>query len=177
MEKELAILEYFFEDPLGEYHIREIARIAKINHMTARAYLNKFVKENLLIKKETKLYTSYSANTTNKKFVNLKLYYNLEKLRESKIIEELEKTYDYPTIVLFGSYSTATNTRNSDVDLLIITNIQKEFNTEKHEKILKRKISMHKITEKEFQKMKTKNPELINNICNGITLSGRLEVI
>ncbi|MBS3174561.1 nucleotidyltransferase domain-containing protein [Candidatus Woesearchaeota archaeon] len=177
MDKELAILENFFEDPVREYHIREIARRIKLNHMTARKYLNKLLKENLLKKRETKLYSAYSGNTTNKRFTNLKLFHNLEKIRESKLIEDLETAYDYPTVILFGSYSTATNTKNSDIDIFIITNIEKEFNTEKYEKITKRKISIHKVTEKEFQNMKIKNPELVNNICNGITLSGKLEVI
>ncbi|KHO53361.1 MAG: hypothetical protein QT09_C0014G0052 [archaeon GW2011_AR18] len=177
MDKELLILQYFFEDPLGEYHIREIARLAKINHMTARKYLNNLVKDGLLEKKDTKLYETYIANTKNKKFINNKLYYNLDKLRESGIIEELEEYYDYPTIILFGSYATATNTKNSDIDIFILTNIQKEFNKEKYEKILKRKISIHRLTEKEFNNMKIKNPELVNNIINGITLAGKLEVV
>ena len=56
MDKELAILEHFFENPTGEFHIREIARLTKLNHMTARAYLNHFVKEGLLSKKKSKIY-------------------------------------------------------------------------------------------------------------------------
>lgn len=177
MDKKLAILEYFFEDPTGEFHIREIARLTKLNHMTARAYLNDFVKEGLLNKKKSKIYTAYAADTKNKKFLNLKLYHNLEKLRESGIIEGLEEMYDYPVIILFGSYAAATNTKGSDIDLFILTDIQKDCNVEKYERVLKRKISLHKFTEKEFKNMKIKNPELINNIINGINLSGKLEVV
>ena len=177
MYKELSILRNFFEDPTREFHIREIARLAKLNHMTVRSYLNKFVKEGLLIKKKSGLYATYSANFSNKKFINLKLYYNIEKLRQSKIIEELEKTYDYPVIILFGSYAGATNTKDSDIDLCVITNIKKEFKLEKYQNILNRIVSLHKFNEKEFKNMKTKNPELLNNICNGIKLSGKLEVV
>ena len=177
MDKEIAILKFFFEDPIGEYHIREVARLAKITHMTARSYLNRFVKEGLIVKKETKVYSSYSANFNNSKFRNIKLYYNLEMLRESKIISDLEIFYDYPTIILFGSYSNATNAKNSDIDLCVITNIQKEFNIDKYSNFLKRQVSLHKFTEKEIENMKTKNSELLNNICNGIVVSGKLEVI
>lgn len=176
MYKELVILKYFFEDPTGEFHIRELGRLTKLNHMTVRAYLNKFVKQDLISRKKSKLYISYSANISNKKFLNLKLYYNLEKLRESKIIEDLESTYDYPVVVLFGSYATTTNTKDSDIDLFILTDIQKYFSLEKYEKVLNRKVSIHKFTEKEFQNIKIKNPELLNNIINGIGLSGKLEV-
>ena len=177
MDKELSILKYFFDDPTGEYHIREIGRLAKINHMTARKYMNKFVKCGLLNKKKTKLYETYIANTKDEKFLNKKRYYNIEMIRESGIIEEIENFYDYPTIILFGSYATATNTKDSDIDIFILTDIQKEFNTEKYKKILKREISIHKFAEKEFNNMKIKNKELINNIINGITLRGKLEVL
>ena len=78
---------------------------------------------------------------------------------------------------MFGSYSTATNTKESDVDLFIITNIKKEFNLNKYEALLKRRISLQIVTEKEFKTMKIKNSELVNNLCNGITLAGKLEVI
>lgn len=177
MDKKLAILKNFFEDPIGDFYIREIARLTKLNHMTARSHLNRLVKEGLLKKKKFKLYPAYSANISNKQFLNLKLYYNLEEIRRSEIIEELEKLYDYPAIVLFGSYSYATNTKDSDIDLFILTNILTEFKIEKYEKSLKRKISLHKFSEKEFQNMKLKNPEFINNICNGIVLSGKLGVL
>ena len=177
MYKELDILKFFFEDPLGEYRIRELARLTKLNAMTVRKYFNNLTKKGLLIKKESKLYNTYSANTKNEEFKNFKLYYNLEMIRLSKIIIELEIFYDYPTIVLFGSYSNATNNKESDIDLCIITNIQKEFNVNKYSNILKRPVSLHSFTEKEISNMKIKNPELLNNICNGIILSGKLEVV
>ena len=177
MYKELDIMGIFFEDPLGGYHIREIARFTKLNPMTVRAYLSRFVKEGLVIRNETKLYAVYSGNPKGLKFRNLKLYYNLEKLRKSSIMSDLEIFYDYPPIVLFGSYSNATDIKNSDIDLCVITNIPKEFSMDKYSKILKKQVSLHKFTEKEIQNMKTKNPELLNNICNGIVISGKLEVI
>ena len=177
MYKELDILKLFFEDPTEEYHIREVARITKLNPMTIRKYFDYFLKEELIVKKASKLYSTFSANIQSQKFRDFKLFHNLKRLRESKIINDLEIFYDYPPIVLFGSYSSATNTKNSDIDICIITNIQKEFNVEKYSKILKRQVSLHKFTEKEIQNMKLKNPELLNNVCNGVVVSGKLEVI
>lgn len=177
MDKKIAILGHFFENPTGEYHIREIAKLTGINHMTARSRLNELVKECLLRKQKSKLYMAYSANIEEKKFLNFKLYYNLEKIRVSGILGRLEEHYDYPVIVLFGSYSSATNTKDSDIDLFVLTGIKKEIKLDQYETILNRKISLHKFSEKEFKTMKIKNPELINNICNGIKLSGKLEIV
>lgn len=176
MEKELTILKPFFEEPNREYHIRELSRILKINHTSIRQHLNKLVKEVFLDFRKEKVYSSYKAKI-NKKFLNLKLYHNLEKLRISEIVDDLEKKFDYPVIVLFGSYASAYDDQNSDIDICVVTNIKKEFNTEKYEKILGKKISLHFFSNKELERDKIKNRHLINNICNGIVLSGQLEII
>src|SRR3989338_3377414 len=93
MERKLTILKQFFEEPNRKYSIRQLSRILKINHTTVRQYLNKLVKEGFLSSKKEGLYSFYQL-VLDKKTSNLKLYYNLEKIRESKIIENLEKDYD-----------------------------------------------------------------------------------
>ena len=67
--------------------------------------------------------------------------------------------------------------KTSDVDICLISNIEKEFSIEKYEKVLNRKISVHKFNKNSWTKAKNLNPNLINNICNGIVLSGELEVL
>jgi len=176
MEKKLTILKSFFEDPNKKFSIRELSRILKINHTTVRQHLNKLVKEGLLSLKKEGIYSFYRL-VINKKTLNLKLYYNLEKIRKSRIIEDLERDFDFPIIVLFGSYATAMDDLTSDIDLCLISNIKKEFSTEKYEKKLNRKVSIHKFNKASWEKAKKLNPTLINNICNGIVLSGELEVL
>ncbi|MBI2632524.1 helix-turn-helix transcriptional regulator, partial [Candidatus Pacearchaeota archaeon] len=106
MEQKLTILKPFFEDPNKKFSIRQLSRILKINHTTIRQHLNKMVKEEILSLKKEGVYSFYRI-TLSKKTLNLKLYYNLEKIRTSHIIEEIEKLYDFPIIVLFGSFSSA----------------------------------------------------------------------
>src|SRR3989338_5029488 len=89
MEKILNILSTFFENPKKEFYIRELAKILKTNHTTVRNYLKKLEKENFLIMNNTGLYPSYRVNLK-KKALNLKLFYNIEKLRKSNLIEDLE---------------------------------------------------------------------------------------
>lgn len=176
METKLTILGQFFEDPTNRFSIRELSRILRINHTTVRQYLNKLVKEGFLSVKKEGLYLFYQL-ILSKKTINLKLYYNLEKVRESNITQDLEKSYDLPVIVLFGSYASAMDDKTSDIDICLISNVEKEFNAEKYEKKLNRKISMHKFTKDSWNKTKKSNPNLINSICNGIVLSGELEVL
>ena len=176
MERKINILKPFFEEPERKFHIRELSRLLKINHTSVRQHLNKLVEEDFLEVGKERIYRVYKAKL-NKKFLNLKLYCNLEKLRVSNLIEDMEIKFDYPAIVLFGSYASAYDDKNSDIDICIITNIKKEFKTEKYEKILNRKVSLHFFSESEWKKNAIKNPHLINNICNGIVLSGQLEVL
>lgn len=176
MERKLTILRPFFEDPNRKYSIRELSRILKINHTTVRQYLNKLVKEEFLSINKQGMYSFYQL-VLNKKTLNLKLYYNLEKIRESNIVEDLEKAYDFPVIIMFGSYASAMDDAASDVDICLISNIEKEFSTEKYEKKLNRKVSIHKFKKYSWENSKKTNPNLINNICNGIVLSGELEVL
>ncbi|MBD3361795.1 ArsR family transcriptional regulator [Candidatus Woesearchaeota archaeon] len=176
MERKMTILKLFFEDPNKKYSIRELSRILKINHTTVRKYLNDLATEGFLSLKKEGVYSFYKL-VLDKKTLNLKLYYNLEKLRKSKIIADLEKEYDLPVIVLFGSYASAMDDSTSDIDLCIISNIEKDFSAEKYEKKLNRRVSIHKFDKTTWEKAKKSNPELINNICNGTVLSGELTVL
>ena len=176
MEIKITILKSFFEEPNRKFSIRQLSRILKINHTTIRQHLNKLVKEGFLSLKKEEIYSFYQL-VLSKKTLNLKLYYNLEKIRISNLVEYLEKEYDLPTIILFGSYASAMDDITSDVDIFIISNINKEFVAQKYEKTLGRKVSIHKFTKISWEKAKKTNPNLINNICNGLVLSGELEAL
>jgi len=178
MDKIISILAPFFEQPFTSFHIREIAKKTKINHTTIRQHLLKLAKEEYLLhNKNTYPYDTYIANHTSSKFHNLKLFFNLEKIRKSNLLEKINKAYDKPLIILFGSYAKAQDDEKSDIDLAILTPITKEMTFLDCEKIINRKISLHLYTPQLWETTKKKNPYLINNMCNGIILSGQLEVL
>jgi len=170
------IMSEFFEDPDKEFYIRELSRILKINHTTIRQYLNKLVMEELLTLKKNRIYSAYKV-IISRKYLNLKLFYNIEKIRKSKIIESIQESYDFPVIILFGSYAKATDTKNSDIDICIISEIKKEFDTKKYKKLLNKEVEIHHFTKANINTMIKKNPEFINSLCNGIVLSGELEIL
>lgn len=175
METKLTILKPFFENPNDNFQIRELSRLLKINHTTIRQYLIRLVKEDLIEAEKGKPYDYFKVRI-NKKFLNLKLFFNLEKLRKSGIIEQIEQDYDYPVIILFGSYANAIDDSNSDIDLFILTEIKKNADYSKFESKLNRKIATHLFSREKFDLAKNKNPDLLNSIINGITLSGKLEI-
>lgn len=173
---DLFILKEFFEAPVKEYSIRELSRVLNKNHMTIRSKLLKLVEEDYLKKQKTNLYDVFKP-TLNLKFLNLKLFYNLEKLRKSKLVEKLNEEYDYPQIILFGSYCEAKDYGDSDVDICLITNIKKEINLKPFEKVLNRNIDLRIFSESSWQRLIKENPQLVNNIIRGLVLSDEFEVL
>jgi predicted nucleotidyltransferase len=168
----------FFEEPGRSFYIRGIARELGINHTTVGQKLNKFVKEGFLKKEKTKerIYPGYSLNET-QRTLNLKFYYNLEKIYFSGLLEDLGKYYDYPVIVLFGSYFQARDDEKSDLDLFILSEVNKEIDVKKYEKKVNRKISLHLFNQKTFDNLVKKKSDFINSVINGFVLSGQLEVL
>ncbi len=177
METKVLLLVPFFKDPNTLFHIREVAKATKLSHTAVGKHLRQFEKECLVIKKQTTPYETYKANTDSIAFRNLKRYYNLEQLRITGLVSALEKEYEFPTLVLFGSYAQALDDNQSDIDICVISEVVKELSFETYEKKLQRKISIHHFTKKKWEETKKLNPELINSICNGFVLSGQLEVL
>jgi len=174
MFKELNILKVFFESPNKEFNVREIARIIKIAPATASSRLKKLAKEKLLKEKRERNLLIYGSNVDEEKYKDLKVYYTLRKIKNSGFIEELNKFYIKPTIVLFGSASFGLDAEDSDIDFVILSEKNKEFpKKEKYEKIINRRLQLFVIRNiKEL-----KNEHLINNVLNGIVLQGGLRWI
>ena len=173
----MEILKHFMKEPEREFHIREFAKEAKISPTTATGYLEELKKEDLLEKSKSRNVVLYKANSQNPLFKETKKYYNLKKILESKLIDYLNQELNYPeAVVLFGSYAKGENILESDIDLFILTESKKQISLKKFEEELRAEIQVFIYNKKEFNELKTKNRDLINNILNGIKLSGFIEV-
>ena len=177
MERKITILAPFFRQPRRAFHIRELAKIVPLSHTAIRKHLHSLVREGYLALKKETPYNKYLANTTSPPYLSLKRYYNTEQLRESDLLTYLEKAFDHPTLVLFGSYAKGLDDEESDIDVGVLSEAKPAVNLEKYERHLQRRISLHLFTKKDWKIIKKKNPHLINSICNGIVLAGELEVL
>ncbi len=97
---------------------------------------------------------------------HLVLYKSLKKLSEDFL----------GIVILFGSYSKGNETKSSDIDLMAISENQKEIK-EKVNKIISTKgfnISLANIKKQEFSKIKKENPELWTDLREyAIVFSGQ----
>ncbi|MBM3234248.1 nucleotidyltransferase domain-containing protein [Candidatus Pacearchaeota archaeon] len=162
------VLQIIFKNPTTNFHIRELARLIKLNPNTIINIIKKLSKENLLKLEKKKHITEISANIENKKFVEKKRISNLNQLYNSGLIEFLIKEFNPELISVIGSYSKGEDIEKSDIDIVIITEKEKSLNVAKFEKIMSRKIHLI-ITN--YKKM---SEEFYTNLINGIIVHGYL---
>lgn len=174
MFKELNILKVFFEEPAREFNVREIARILKIAPATASKDLKLLLGKGILRERKERILNLYRADMENSLYADLKLFYNVRKIKESGLLDSLNKFYLKPAIALFGSAATGLDTEISDFDILVVSEKTKEFpELKKFEKTIKRRVQIFAV--RDIKDLK--NEHLINNIMNGIVLQGRIKWI
>lgn len=170
-------LEIFLEEPEEEFYIRELSRKLKKSPTTISKYLKKLEKEGILKSKEKFNHLLFKANAEKEEFRKLKIDYNLKKINKSGFVDFLIREFNEPrAIVLFGSFAKGENIKASDIDLLVVTTLKKEIDVEKFEHEFGHKIQLFLFSEKELEKMKEKNKELLNSFINGIKLHGFIEI-
>ena len=116
------------------------------------------------------VFRKYAANSQSGKYRIAKLSYALEKISESGIAEYLEEKALPKAIVLFGSFAKAEFDSKSEIDLFVQAT-EEEMSMAPFEKKLRHKI--HLFFEPRLEKLSS---ELLNNIINGVKLSGQLKV-
>ena len=160
------VLEIFFDNPTGRFHIREIARLTKLNPNTIINIVKKLEKEDLVrVEKKTYL-VEISAHFENKKFKEKKRISNILKLYESGLIDFLVKEYSPKAVSVIGSYSLGEDIEESDIDIVIITNKEEEIDIKKFEEKIGRKIHLLPVS---YNKI---SDEFYTNLINGVVLYG-----
>ena len=160
-------LDVFFEDNYERIHVRRYAKLKKISQPTASKLLEMYCKENILIKEKENKYFYFSANREEKMFIEFQKAYYLKKFKD--IINYIKKECIYPVIILFGSFAKAEVTKQSYIDIAIFSPSKKKLDFSIFENKLKREIQVFMFKDKTEAR---KNPELFNNVLNGVRLGG-----
>ena len=161
-----SVFAEFAKNPRKQYQIRELSRRIKLAATSVKLHLDELEKEGLVIKEKIGIYKSYRANFEDENFRFYKRVCNILSLKESGLISELEKQTTPNAVVVFGSYQKGEDAEKSDIDIFIIAK-EKKVNLSEYEKKLGRNI--HLFFSEDLNKLPK---ELLNNILNGIILSG-----
>ena len=170
----LNTMKIFFEEPSKEFNVREVARILGISPATASKELKRLAQEKFLNERKERVFNLYKANLESDAYRDLKIHYNVRKLRESGLVDALDRFYLKPTVVLFGSAASGIDTESSDFDMLIVSEKTKEFpDVKRFEGKINRKLQL--LVVRDVKKLR--NEHLINNVLNGIVIEGRIKWI
>ncbi len=150
---------------------REIAKILKVSPTTIKEPARKLKEKNLIKIEKTKTINFISFNRDEEKAINLKRAQNLKNTYTTGLTEHLKNELPGSTIIIFGSYSRGEDTNNSDIDIAVIERKEKKLTLNEYEKKLNRKININY-----YKTLKEINPELKNNILNGIIINGSVEL-
>jgi predicted nucleotidyltransferase len=166
------IKDFFFLNPTLKLRVRQIEREVKVPLPSVIRYTKELEKERILKSFEIANITVFFAERASGQFLLEKKLFNILQLFSSGLVKYIVEILSNPIVIVFGSYSKGEDIEKSDIDIYIETDSKKDLKLFNFEKLLQRKIQVFS-----YKKIKDiKNKELSNNIINGITLNGFLEV-
>ena len=140
------LLKVFFQDPWAELHQRELSRQAKVPIQNTHKYLNEFVEDGLLLRREVSNMTFFQPHWESAHLLKIFEIFEVSQredflARNKSIARILTKATDtfvresathVQLVMLFGSVARGTWTAKSDIDLLVLasmggTHIDKAF--------------------------------------------------
>jgi predicted nucleotidyltransferase len=160
------ILEEFLLNPGIEYHIRELARIVETTPIYVQKELKNLESLGLLGSRRKGNMVLYKLQTKSPIVEDLKRIFLKTESIGHAIVGELD-TKKIKFALIFGSFAKGIETPTSDVDLLIIGNVNEDDilrSISKTERRIGREINFILWTEKEFLQKVRENIPLIKEI-------------
>jgi predicted nucleotidyltransferase len=165
-EARVRILNLFMTSP-DDLHVREVARRTRLNLNSVRRELENLETAGLLTSTRKGNLKLYAADHKSPIHEELKRIILKTTGLGDTLKTQLAKTGTVETAFIYGSYARGDETLGSDIDLLIIGNIDQTKATpifEKLEKQLSREINYTILTPHEFRERKAKHDPFITEI-------------
>lgn len=160
------VLKTISQDPYKKFHLREISKLTNLSPSSVKTSLDLLKKNDLIIEERLANLRRISANSNNNILKQFKVLTNVEFIEPA-----IKKLLPANTIVLFGSFAKGENDKDSDIDILIITN--------KKEKTRLTEIKGFPLqiiyrTPAQWNKMKENDEAFVDEIRRGIVLKGEM---
>lgn len=164
----MQVFEFFLEDSRKEYHEREVVRRTGVSKGSANKILKLLTSLGFLTREEKGRLAIYRLNQKEATVKQFKILINTFELKPlTDKLKDISRR-----VVLFGSCAQGTDTKESDIDILVVTDekeptgeIISEFNRKSERKVAPITVDMN-----EYIKLKREDKPLYENIERGITL-------
>src|SRR3989338_291059 len=162
------ILEYFIREPKREFHVRELAKLAKKSPTTISKYLKEQSKKEILSSEEKLNHLLFKANLENKEYIYTRLIRLIAMIKQSGLLDYLENKLNSPeAIVLLDKIDS--------IELIAISPAKHSASINRYEDSIRILIKLSSYSHQELNNMMISNKELLNDITNGITIYGSLK--
>lgn len=163
----LKVLTYLSRSPNSEFYVREIAKDLDESLGGCHKVLKKLFEMALIEKRKSGRNLYYKIRNDNPSIKFFKIFMNIQEL--NKIKDQIKD--NCRKIVLFGSCAAGTDTMESDIDLLIITDGKKQVQLLlKNQYINSRQLRPIIVNSHELLTFKKKDRAFYNEIDKGIIL-------
>lgn len=175
--KFIKFVEFFLVNPFHEVYIRELAKKLNISPFATKKYADILVKEGLVLDEKKANLRYLKANVNSLYYKHLKISYSIKQLLKSGLIDFLKNNIaNVTSIILFGSLAKGEDSKESDIDILVIGK-QKHLNLKHFEDKLDKNISLHFFSWSGWNdKSKEDHPFYYEIINYGIALFGELPI-
>jgi len=160
------ILQLFFSDVDKKYYLRQLERILGVSAGNIRRELIFFEKTGLFGREEIGNQVFYFLKKDSALFQDFKNIISKTIGIEGSLRKELKKIGDIKRAFIFGSFAKNKENSASDIDLMIIGNVDEDLlisKISKLENLFGREINYHLIDEREWNK-KAKTDSFIKTI-------------
>lgn len=164
----MTVLELFLDDPMQEYHEREVIRKTRVSKGSANHILRLLAKSDFLIRRRRGRMVFYMLDTKEPAVRQFKVLVNVYGLK--KLLDQIKE--HCRRIVLFGSCAQGVDVKESDIDLLVLTS-EKDFVRRKiseFNRSNKRQIAPIVVNSNELVRLKREDKPLYENMDRGIIL-------
>lgn len=166
------------DSPYEKYYLREAARLLNMSPMTVKRSLDFLLNNKLIVKEVSKNRILYSANMQNPAFKHIKISRSLSMLLQKDVVEFIKKKVPgVNAVILYGSYAKGEETRDSDMDMLVIAPAKKDISGE-ISKIMGKDVNVSFFSPAEWSRQaRTNRAFYLDVITEGIILYGTRPVV
>lgn len=169
-----------FSNPHQSFHLRELSRLTDSSTTAVSKSIEELQEQRIIKVDQDAITKEIIADLESPTYRYHKLIYNLHELFKNNIISLFKIHFHNPEcIVLFGSFAKGEDIEESDIDILVISDVKnpeypEEFNKHKKrlEKLFNRRLNLHILPSLDKSKK-----EFRNAVANGIVLYGYLKVL
>ena len=171
----LKVVKFFLESPYEEVYLRQLAKKLNLSLFAIKKYADLLVKENFITEERKANLRYFKANISNLFFKHLKIAFNINLILKSGLLDYLKQNLvNLSSIVLFGSMAKGEDSKQSDIDILVIGK-EKYLDLGKFKEKIEKEVTLHIFSWSEWNKQAEENRAFYFEVLlYGVPLYGEL---